>query len=370
MALQAPERETRKTVTVLFCDVTGSTALGESTDPEALRALLARYFERMKQIVESHGGTVEKFIGDAVMAVFGIPAAHEDDAERAVRAGLAIVEAIEELNRLDPSMDLAVRLGINTGEVLVNLGATGVEGEVLGDAVNTASRLQGIAPVNALAVSEPTFRATERVFEWERLEPAAVKGKSEPLALWRPVKARARLGSDVVRTQTTPLVGRDLERTLLVGTFERADQQATCQLVSIVGEPGVGKSRLCSELLGHVAERPGLVRWRQGRCLPYGNGILFWALGEIVKAKCEHPRIGHAGAGGREARAGGCGGRSGSRLAACATCAVGRDAGGARFAGGVIRRLAALLRGPRRRADDGARVRGPALGRCRPARFP
>jgi class 3 adenylate cyclase/tetratricopeptide (TPR) repeat protein len=286
LAVAAAAVQERKIVTVLFCDVVGFTAASETADPEDVRARMDAYYRAVRPVIESFGGSVEKFIGDAVMAVFGVPLAHEDDAERAVRAGLGIVEAIEELNRLDPALDLAVRLGINTGEVLVNLGASGIEGEVLGDAVNTASRVQGVAPVNGLAVSVHTFRATERVFEWERLEAAAVKGKSEPLALWRPVKARARLGSDVVRTQTTPLVGRELERSLLIGTFERADQQSSCQLVSIVGEPGVGKSRLCAELLDHVAQRPGLVRWRQGRCLPYGEGILFWALGEIVKAEC------------------------------------------------------------------------------------
>src|SRR5207247_5348399 len=136
-----------------------------------------------------------------------------------------------------------------------------------------------------VAVSGQTFGATERVFEWEQLEPVMVKGKAEPLALWRPLRPRARFGLEVIRSSTTPLVGRELERTLLIGTFERAAQQASRQLVTIVGEPGVGKSRLCAELLGYVEERPGLVRWRQGRCLPYGDGISFWALGELVKGE-------------------------------------------------------------------------------------
>src|SRR5256886_2531692 len=222
------------------------------------------------------------------MAVFGAPMAHEDDAERAVRAGLRVLEAIEELNADDPARSLQVRVGINTGEAVVALGARPEEGEgiVPGDVVNTASRLQGAAPVGEMAVSAQTFRATERVFEWERLEPVTVKGKAEPLALWRPLRPRARLGLEVIRSSATPLVGRELERTLLIGTLERSAQQASCQLVTIVGEPGVGKSRLCAELLGYVEERPGLVRWRQGRCLPYGDGISFWALGEIVKAEC------------------------------------------------------------------------------------
>src|SRR5262249_34051448 len=144
----------------------------------------------------------------------------------------------------------------------------------------------GAAPINAIACSEQTHRATERVFDYEALQPVQVKGKAEPLAIWRPLQPRARFGTDITRAHTTPLVGRELEKPLLIGTLERPASQRSCQLVTIVGEPGVGKSRLCSELLGYVEERPGLVRWRQGRCLPYGDGIAFWALGEIVKAEC------------------------------------------------------------------------------------
>jgi class 3 adenylate cyclase/tetratricopeptide (TPR) repeat protein len=280
--------EERKVVTVLFCDLVGFTAASEAADPEDVRARLRPYHARLREEIERFGGTVEKFIGDAVMAVFGAPVAHEDDAERAVRAGLRVLEAIEELNGDDPALSLQVRVGIDTGEAVVALGARPEEGEgiVTGDVVNTASRLQGAAPVGAVGVSEQTFRATGRVFEWEPLKRVAVKGKAEPLGLWRPLRARARFGSDVTRSHATPLIGRELEKSLLVGTFERAAQQRSCQLVTIVGEPGVGKSRLCAELFGYVEERPGLVRWRQGRCLPYGDGISFWALGEIVKAEC------------------------------------------------------------------------------------
>src|SRR5919202_5413385 len=222
------------------------------------------------------------------MAVFGAPVAHEDDAERAVRAGLRVLEAIGELNEQDPALSLQVRVAINTGEAVVALGARPEEGEgiVTGDVVNTASRLQGAAPVDGIAVSGQTHRATTRVFDYEELEAMQVKGKAEPLPLYRPLAARARFGSDVTRTHTTPLVGRELERPLLIGTFERSAQQRFCQLVTIVGEPGVGKSRLCAELFAYIDDRPGLVRWRQGRCLPYGEGIAFWALGEIVKAGC------------------------------------------------------------------------------------
>jgi class 3 adenylate cyclase/tetratricopeptide (TPR) repeat protein len=280
--------EERKVVSVLFCDLVGFTATSDTADPEDVRARIRPYHARLREVIERFGGTVEKFVGDAVMAVFGAPLAHEDDAERAVRAGLRILEAIQELNDEDTSLALQVRVGINTGEAVVALGARPAEGEgiVTGDVVNTASRIQGAAPVNGVAVSEQTYRATERVFEYEELEPATVKGKAEPLALHRPVAARARFGADVSRTHATPLVGRDLERSLLVSMFERAVQHKSCQLVTVVGEPGIGKSRLCMELFSYIDGRPGLTRWRQGRCLPYGDGIAFWALGEIVKAEC------------------------------------------------------------------------------------
>jgi predicted ATPase/class 3 adenylate cyclase len=284
-----PVQEERKIVTVLFCDLVGFTAASEAADPEDVRARIRPYHARLRQEIERYGGTVEKFIGDAVMAVFGAPAAHEDDAERAVRAGLRILAAIEELNEADPTLALQVRIGIDTGEAVVALGARPEQGEgiVTGDVVNTASRLQGAAPVDGIACSKQTYGQTERVFDYEELEPVQVKGKTEPLALYRPLAARARFGSDVTRTHTAPLVGRELEKPLLIGTFERSAQQRSCQLVTIVGEPGVGKSRLCAELFGYIEDRPGqLVRWRQGRCLPYGEGIAFWALGEIVKAEC------------------------------------------------------------------------------------
>jgi class 3 adenylate cyclase/tetratricopeptide (TPR) repeat protein len=280
--------EERKVVSVLFCDLVGFTAASEQQDPEDVRARIRPYHARLREEIERYGGTVEKFVGDAVMAVFGAPVAHEDDAERAVRAGLRILEAIAELNEGDPSLSLQVRVGINTGEAVVALGARPEEGEgiVTGDVVNTASRLQGAAPVNGIAVSEQTYRQTERVFSYEDLEPVQVKGKAEPLSIWRPLEAHSRFGTDITRAHATPLVGRDLEKPLLIGTLERSAQQRSCQLVTIVGEPGVGKSRLCAELFQYIEERPGLVRWRQGRCLPYGEGIAFWALGEIVKAEC------------------------------------------------------------------------------------
>jgi class 3 adenylate cyclase/tetratricopeptide (TPR) repeat protein len=280
--------EERKIVTVLFCDLVGFTARSEVTDPEDVQARLNPYHARLRAEIELFGGSVEKYIGDAVMAVFGIPAAHEDDAERAVRTALRILEVIEELNEADPTLELTVRIGVNTGEALVTLTARPDTEQwmVSGDVTNTASRLQSAAPPGAVVVGESTYRQTRTIFEFEELPPVELKGKAEPVALWRALKARARFGTDLTRTHTRPLIGRELERPLLIGTFERAAEQRSCQLVTIVGEPGVGKSRLCSELFDYFKQRPGLVRWRQGRCLPYGEGIAFWALGEIVKAEC------------------------------------------------------------------------------------
>ena len=272
---------------MLFCDLVGFTASSDAADPEDVRRRIRPYHDTLRREIERYGGTVEKFIGDAVMAVFGAPVAHEDDAERAVRAALRILEAIEDLNDQDAALGLQVRIGINTGVAVVALDARPERGEgiVTGAVVNTAARLQTAAPVSAIAVGEATFRATEHVFVYEALEPVHVKGKAEPVDNWRAHAARARFGSDVTRTHTAPLVGRELELQLLQGTFERAVRDSSVQLVTLVGEPGVGKSRLVAELFAFIDARPELVRWRQGRCPPYGDGVTFWALGEIVEAE-------------------------------------------------------------------------------------
>jgi class 3 adenylate cyclase/tetratricopeptide (TPR) repeat protein len=274
-------------VSVLFCDLVGFTARSEMSDPEDVRARLRPYHRRVREEIERYGGTVEKFVGDAVMAVFGVPKAHEDDAERAVRAGLRILEAIEDMNATEAALELQVRIGINTGEAVVALGARPERGEglVTGDVVNTAARIQSVAPVDAIAVGEPTYRTTALVFEYEQLEPVQLKGKRAPVPMWRARAARSRFGVDVTRSHTTPFVARELEQRLLHGIYERSLRDASVQLVTIVGEPGVGKTRLVSELGGFVDERPELVSWRQGRCLPYGEGVTFWALGEVVKAE-------------------------------------------------------------------------------------
>ena len=282
----APVAEERKVISVLFCDLVGFTASSDEADPEDVRARLRPYHARVRHEVERFGGVVEKFIGDAVMATFGVPVAHEDDAERAVRAGLRILEAIGDLNERDAGLDLQVRIGIDTGEAVVALDAGFEPGEgILADVVNTAARLQSAAPVGRVVVGEATFLATRQVFDFEALAPVSLKGKVAPVALWRVGAARARFGTDITRAHTAPLVGRELEQSLLRGIYERAVRDASVQLVTIVGEPGIGKSRLVAELLEHLGTRPEPVTWRQGRCLPYGDGITFWALGEIVKAR-------------------------------------------------------------------------------------
>ncbi len=281
----APTRE-RKVVTVLFCDLVGFTAASESADPEEVQARIAPYHARTRDRIEAFGGTVEKFIGDAVMAVFGAPLAFEDDAERAVRAGLAILEGIEELNTADGTLELSVRIGVNTGEAVVSLDSRPEQGEgmVTGDVVNTAARIQAAAPVDGIAVGEATYRVTDRVFEYEPLEPITAKGKSKPVQVWRAIAPIARFGSDVIRSLTTPLVGRETDLALLRSLFDKTANDREMQLVTVVGEPGVGKSRLVAELFAYIDELQELVTWRQGRCLPYGDGITFWALGEILKA--------------------------------------------------------------------------------------
>jgi class 3 adenylate cyclase/tetratricopeptide (TPR) repeat protein len=281
-----PATEERKVVSVLFCDLVGSTAWGERLDPEDVRAVVRPYYELLRQDIESFGGTVEKFIGDAVMAVFGAPTSHEDDPERAVRAGLRILEAIGEFNDARGT-NLAVRIGINTGEVVVALDARPELGEgiVTGDVVTTAGRLETGAPVGGIAVGETTYRSTRDVFEYERLGALAAKGKAEPVPAWRALRARARLGTDVTRRHDVALVGRDAERAQLGSLLGHALRDRSCHLVTILGEPGVGKSRMIYELSQLVDARDELVVWRQGRCLPYGGGIAYWALGEIVKAE-------------------------------------------------------------------------------------
>jgi class 3 adenylate cyclase/tetratricopeptide (TPR) repeat protein len=267
--LVAESREQRKTVTVLFCDVTGSTALGESTDPEAVRALLARYFERMKAIVDSHGGTVEKFIGDAVMAVFGILQAHEDDALRACRAAVEMRDAL-------PELGIRGRIGVNTGEVVTGTS----ERLATGDAVNVAARFEQAAEPGEVLIGESTHTLVHDAVVIEPVEPLTLKGKAEPVAAYRLVSVL----DAPERSHAVRFVGRETELARIVEAWDRAEASARCELVTVIGDAGVGKSRLVAEAL--VAVEPRVVR---GRCLPYGEGITYWPVVEIVKQLAELP---------------------------------------------------------------------------------
>ena len=253
----------RKTVTVLFCDVTGSTALGESIDPEALRGLLARYFERMKAIVEAHQGTVEKFIGDAVMAVFGVPTAHEDDALRAVRAAAEMRAAL-------PELGVRARIGLTTGVVV-----TGTEERLAtGDAVNVAARLEQAAGPGEVLLGEPTLALVREAVEVEPVEPLELKGKAAPV----PAHRLLRVLEAPERRHESRFVGRERELALIRGAWDRARSEQRCELVTIVGDAGVGKTRLAAEALD-VPE----ARVVHGRCLPYGEGITYWPVIQVLR---------------------------------------------------------------------------------------
>ena len=279
MAIQ-PSRE-RKVITVVFADLVGFTARSEALDPEDVESFLRPYHERLRAEFERFGGTVEKFIGDAVVAVFGAPITHEDDPERAVRAALAIRDTLEEAGELE------VRIAVNTGEAIVRLDAQPQFGEGIatGDVLNTASRLQTVAPVNGILVGETTYNATRHAIAYEPAAPVDAKGKAAPIAVWVALEARSRLGVDVRQRGGAPLVGRERERSILLDTLARAEAELTPQLVTLIGVPGIGKSRLVYELLAALEQRDELRYWRQGRSLPYGEGVSFSALGEMVKAQ-------------------------------------------------------------------------------------
>ncbi len=259
-----PSREQRKRVTVLFCDLTGSTALGERTDPESLRALLARYFERMKGIIEAHGGTVEKFVGDAVMAVFGVPVLHEDDALRAVRAGLEMQAAL-------PEIGVLARIGIQSGEVV-----TGTQERLAtGDAVNVAARLEQSAQPGEVLIGEETLGLVRGAVEVEAVGALELKGKGERVRAWRLVS----IMETGERADRAPMIGREHELDRLRLGFAQAVEDSSCQLFTILGVAGVGKSRLAREFLSGV----GGARVALGRCLSYGEGITYWPVVEILK---------------------------------------------------------------------------------------
>ena len=283
-ALAGPDaarpREVRKTVTVVFCDVTGSTALGERLDPESLRSVMTRYFDRMKTVLESHGGSVEKFIGDAVMAVFGIPMLHEDDALRAVRAAAGMREALAELNadlERDWGVQIAVRIGVNTGQVVAGDPSAG-QNLVTGDTVNTAARLEQAAQPGEILIGEETFRLTRDAIEVEPVDPLALKGKADAVDAYRLVDVRAgALGHE--RRMDSPMVGRERPLRMLRDALEGALADRSCYLFTVLGPAGMGKSRLVREFLAGLTDGTMVL---QGRCLSYGDGITFWPIAEIV----------------------------------------------------------------------------------------
>ena len=276
-----PVRGVRKTVTVVFADVAGSTNLGEHLDPEAVRGTMSRYFEEARSVLERHGGTVEKFIGDAVMAVFGIPQLHEDDAVRAVRAAAELTERVATLNEeLERhwGASLAVRIGVNTGEVIAG-DSGGEQAFATGDPVNVAARLEQAAQPGQILLGPETYRLVGEAVRAERVEPLSVRGKEERVGAWRLIEVLPDVSS-LSRQLATPFVGRERELGQLMDAFERVEHAGACTIATVLGPPGIGKSRLLNEFVTTVGERARVV---VGRCLPYGEGITYWPLAEIVK---------------------------------------------------------------------------------------
>jgi class 3 adenylate cyclase len=276
--------EERKTVTTLFCDLVAFTAMSEVGDPEDVDALLGEYFSRATKVIESHGGTVEKFIGDAVVGVFGVPAAHEDDPERAVRAGLRIVAALDGMTRPDGS-PLQVRCGVNTGEALVRLDVNPASGRgfLTGDAVNVAARLEAAAPPGGVAVGFTTHQLSAAAILYADLPPVVAKGKTEPVQAWCAVAPVSRRTINLEAGDLSPLVGRKVELAGLSATLEQALTHSSPRFVLLVGEPGIGKSRLVRELLAYVDALPTLTTWRQGYCPSFGENVTYSALSDVVK---------------------------------------------------------------------------------------
>ena len=275
----------RRLVSILFADLVGFTTLSEHLDPEEVRELLSRYFDRCRTLIERYGGTVEKFIGDAVMAVWGTPVAREDDAERAVRAALALTQAVSALGADAGMPDLKVRAGVLTGSAAVDLAAAG-EGMVLGDAVNTASRLQSIAEPGTVLVDDVTRAATEAAIAYEDAGTHEVKGRAQPIKSWTALRVVATVGG-AGRTigLEAPFVGRGRELDRIVETVEATRANARAHLVPVVGEAGTGKSRLLWEFEKYVDGLSAPVYWHRGRCLSYGESVAYWALAEMIRAR-------------------------------------------------------------------------------------
>ena len=270
----------RRLVSVLFVDLVGFTAASEGRDAEDTRELLTRYFELARTTIERYGGVVEKFIGDAVMALWGAPVAQEDDAERAVRAALDLVAAVPQLDSV-----LKARAGVLTGEAAVTLGAEG-QGMVAGDLVNTASRVQSAATPGAVLVGEATKRLTEAAVVYEDAGTRELKGKAEPLQLWRALRVVAGVGGTNKSTGLeAPFVGRDRELRLVKDLFHTSADEKKAHLISVVGIAGIGKSRLSWEFFKYIDGLATPIRWHRGRCLPYGEGVTYWALAEMIRTR-------------------------------------------------------------------------------------
>jgi predicted ATPase/class 3 adenylate cyclase len=280
----APASE-RRLVSMLFADLVGFTAASENRDAEETRELLSRYFETAQRLISLYGGTVEKFIGDAVMAVWGTPVAQEDDAERAVRAALDLVAAVSALGDEVGAPELRARAGVLTGEAAVTLGAEG-EGMVAGDLVNTASRIQGSAKPGTVVVGEVTKRATEAAIAYAEAGMYELKGKAEPVPLWRALRVTgSRRGALKAAGLEPPFVGRERELRLVKELFHASADEGTAHLVSVVGIAGIGKSRLAWEFEKYVDGVARQIWWHRGRCLAYGEGVSYWALAEMVRMR-------------------------------------------------------------------------------------
>jgi len=304
----------RRLCSVLFCDVVGFTPLSEARDPEAVRELLSRYFGVARTVISRYGGLVEKFIGDAVMAVWGTPTATEGDAERAVRAALDLVSAVEALGAEAGVPGLAARAGVVTGVVAVTLGAVG-EGMVAGDAVNTAARVQAAAEPGQVLTDAATQRLAGSAVGFADAGEHALKGKAEPARLWRATRVVSAVGgAQRVDGLEAPLTGRDVELRTVKDLFHAAADRRVPRLVLVSGPAGVGKSRLGWEFEKYADGLAAEVWWHRGRCLSYGEGVAFWALAEIVR----------------------------------------RGRRGGAVPGGAVRRVAAVLRTPRVGAAGGA----------------
>jgi class 3 adenylate cyclase/tetratricopeptide (TPR) repeat protein len=286
-AIEAPAPATeRRLVSILFADLVGFTSLSESRDAEEVRELLSRYFDSCRRLVELYGGTVEKFIGDAVMAVWGTPTATEDDAERAVRAALDLVAAVSALGDEVGAVDLRARAAVLTGEAAVTVGATG-QGMVAGDLVNTASRVQTLAEPGTLLVGEATRRATESAIVYQDAGTHELKGKEGQTRLWRALRVvsgvRGQLKSEGLEA---PFVGRDRELRQIKDLFHVSADEGRAQLVSVTGIAGIGKSRLAWEFYKYIDGLPQTTYWHRGRCLAYGEGVTYWALADMVRMRC------------------------------------------------------------------------------------